>query len=176
MTSKITTSQLAKLTGKTKRTIQNWAKSGKISYERDESGFFAFDLSEAARVFPDVDFTAFLPRETAAKEREIFAQGDEKIRESRESDIEAGFLSEKVQDLEKRLKRTEQKLDEEQANAKEEREKYLAIIKAKDQQLTNLLPAPKIVSDQAKTKWLWVGIAALLALTVALLLLFLVPR
>lgn len=172
MKSKITTAQLAKLTGKTKRTIQNWAKGGKISYEKDESGFFIFDLSEAARVFPDIDFTALPPNEIAAKEREIFAQEGAKIRAKSETELEARFLSEKIQDLETRLEKTEQKLDAEQASTKEEREKYLAIIKAKDQQLTNLLPAPHNTTT-TKAIWASVGLGGLFLIVLVVTLIVL---
>jgi polyhydroxyalkanoate synthesis regulator phasin len=165
----ITTIELADLSGKTAKTVQNWANKGKLSHDKDDNGKFLFDLSEIARVFPKINLSSVIDEndgENFAKLNEKARNGSEKLRETGETSIAAvenTFLREKVDDLRHQI--TDLKTEKAQATA--ERENFVAIIDRQNLQITGLLPSPNEAGTPKKISalvWLLCGLAFMVAI------------
>jgi polyhydroxyalkanoate synthesis regulator phasin len=163
----ITTIELADLSGKTAKTVQNWANKGKLSYERDENGGFLFELSDIARVFPKIDLSGVISRaegEIPAKSGVIEHKITPRLREGTETvrvSVENEFLKEKVDDLKAQVS----ELKDEKEVFASERKNYLDIIQKQNNQMTGLLPAPDNLKSRSKPNillWLAVGIGSII--------------
>lgn len=167
----LTTVQLAEISGKTPKTVQNWANKGKLSYEKDENGKFLFDISEITRVFPKINLSGVISEiesETARKitpELRVTNENSETLK----THIENEFLREKIEDLKVQVS----DLKDEKTQAIVERENFLNIIEKQNTQITGLLPAPEKQDIPTKSNvpfWVTIGFA-ILALVVAFLIL-----
>lgn len=111
----LTLGEAAKLTGKSKPTISKAVKDGKISGNKVD-GVFQIEVSELLRVYP--------------AKTEIEEQKSPKA-SSPSSEVEAlkqQHLEEKVNDLEKRLMKAEQERDQAVQDARDDRNKFMALL------------------------------------------------
>ena len=111
----LTLGEAAKMTGKSKPTISKAVKDGKISGKKVD-GVFQIEVSELLRVYPAKTETqeAETPKTTSAS-----------------SEVEAlkqKHLEEKVGDLERRLMKAEQERDQAIQDAREDRNKFMALL------------------------------------------------
>ena len=111
----LTLGEAAKLTGKSKPTISKAVKDGKISGKK-EDGVFQIEVSELLRVYP---------AKTEAEEQ----QSPKTSSPSSEVEVlKQQHLEEKVNDLEKRLMKAEQERDQAIQDARDDRNKFMALL------------------------------------------------
>jgi len=111
----LTLGEAAKLTGKSKPTISKAVKDGKISGKKVD-GVFQIEVSELLRVYP--------------AKTETEEQQSQKT-SSPSSEVEAlkqKHLEEKLNDLEKRLMKAEQERDQAIQDARDDRNKFMALL------------------------------------------------
>ena len=111
----LTLGEAAKLTGKSKPTISKAVKDGKISGKKVD-GVFQIEVSELLRVYP---------AKTETEEQQSPKTS------SPSSEVEAlkqQHLEEKVNDLEKRLMKAEQERDQAVQDARDDRNKFMALL------------------------------------------------
>ena len=119
--STLTLGEAAKLTGKSKPTISNAVKSGKISGIKDEkTGVFQIEKSELIRVYPEKSSSNTAPKTTAS------SKGGSAVAE-----LEKKHLEEKVAELEARLSKTEDKLEVAEVREREANARVFALIEDK---------------------------------------------
>ena len=111
----LTLGKAAALVGKSKPTISKAIKDGKISASKNSDGVFEIETSELLRVYP-------------AKSQE---EPEAPKASSASSEVEAlkqQHLEEKVNDLEKRLMKAEQERDQAIQDARDDRNKFMALL------------------------------------------------
>jgi excisionase family DNA binding protein len=119
--STLTLGEAAKLTGKSKPTISNAVKSGKISGIKDEkTGVFQIEKSELIRVYPEKSSSS-----TGTKSYSVQQSG------SAVAALEKKHLEEKVAELEARLSKTEDKLEIAEVREREANARVFALIEDK---------------------------------------------
>lgn len=111
----LTLGEAAKMTGKSKPTISKAIKDGKLTGNKVD-GVFQIEVSELLRVYPAKTETqdTETPKTTSAS-----------------SEVEAlkqKHLEEKVGDLERRLMKAEQERDQAIQDARDDRNKFLALL------------------------------------------------
>ena len=117
----LTLGEAAKLTGKSKPTISNAVKSGKISGIKDEkTGVFQIEKSELIRVYPEKSSSSTAPKATAS------SKGGSAV-----AALEKKHLEEKVAELEARLSKTEDKLEIAEVREREANARVFALIEDK---------------------------------------------
>ena len=117
----LTLGEAAKLTGKSKPTISNAVKSGKISGIKDEkTGVFQIEKSELIRVYPEKSSSSTAPKTTAS------SKGGSAVEE-----LEKKHLEQKVSELEARLSKTEDKLEVAEVREREANARVFALIEDK---------------------------------------------
>ena len=112
----LTLGEAAKLTGKSKPTISKAVKDGKISGTKGADGVFQIEVSELLRVYPakSQDDSKDTPK-TSSPSSEVEA-------------LKQQHLEEKVNDLEKRLMKAEQERDQAIQDARDDRNKFMALL------------------------------------------------
>ena len=114
----LTLGEAAKLTGKSKPTISNAVKSGKISGAKDaKTGVFSIEKSELLRVYPEKSSGNTASKTTAS------SKGGGAVAE-----LEKKHLEQKVAELEARLSKTEDKLEVAEVREREANTRVFALI------------------------------------------------
>jgi len=121
----LTLGEAAKLTGKSKPTISNAVKSGKISGAKDaKTGVFSIEKSELLRVYPETkprQWSELYPERYPPKGRP--SKGGDAVAE-----LEKKHLEQKVAELEARLSKTEDKLEVAEVREREANNRVFALI------------------------------------------------
>lgn len=112
----LTLGEAAKMTGKSKPTISKAIKDGKISGKK-EDGVFQIEVSELLRVFP--------AKPTATEEA---TPVQETGTNAAIAELERKHLEEKLRDAEQRLLKMEQERDQAIQDAREDRNKFMALL------------------------------------------------
>ena len=113
----LTLGEAAKLTGKSKPTISNAVKSGKVTGTKGADGVFQIEKSELIRVYPEKGGTANTPKGKSA------GKGV--------AELENKHLAEQVADLQSRLSKTEDKLETAEIREREANARVFALIEDK---------------------------------------------
>ena len=113
----LTLGEAAKLTGKSKPTISNAVKSGKVTGTKGADGVFQIEKSELIRVYPEKGSTANTPKSKSA------GKGV--------AELENKHLAEQVADLQARLSKTEDKLEGAEVREREANARVFALIEDK---------------------------------------------
>ena len=117
--SKLTLGQASKLVGKSKPTISNAIKNGKLSAEKVD-GVFQIEKSELVRVWPEKSKAADAPKP------EPKATGVSAV-----AALEKKHLEEKVAELEARLAKAEDKAETAETREREANARVFALIEDK---------------------------------------------
>ena len=110
----LTLGEASKLTGKSKPTISKAVKDGKISGNKVD-GVFQIEVSELLRVYP-------------AKSQDNNQDKSNTLPSSEVDALKQQHLEEKVNDLEKRLIKAEQERDQAIQDARDDRNKFMALL------------------------------------------------
>ena len=113
----LTLGEAAKLTGKSKPTISNAVKSGKVTGTKGADGVFQIEKSELIRVYPEKGSKANTPKSKSA------GKGV--------AELENKHLAEQVADLQARLSKTEDKLETAEIREREANARVFALIEDK---------------------------------------------
>ena len=113
----LTLGEASKLTGKSKPTISNAVKSGKVTGTKGADGVFQIEKSELIRVYPEKGSTANTPKSKSA------GKGV--------AELENKHLAEQVADLQARLSKTEDKLETAEIREREANARVFALIEDK---------------------------------------------
>ena len=113
----LTLGEAAKLTGKSKPTISNAVKSGKVTGTKGADGVFQIEKSELIRVYPEKGSKANTPTSKSA------GKGV--------AELENKHLAEQVADLQARLSKTEDKLETAEIREREANARVFALIEDK---------------------------------------------
>ena len=117
--SKLTLGQASKLVGKSKPTISNAIKNGKLSADKVD-GVFQIEKSELVRVWPEKSKTADAPKP------EPKTTGGSAV-----AALEKKHLEEKVAELEARLAKAEDKAETAETREREANARVFALIEDK---------------------------------------------
>ena len=113
----LTLGEAAKMTGKSKPTISNAVKSGKVTGTKGADGVFQIEKSELIRVYPEKTNKAGASKSTSAT----------KVG-SAVAELENKHLAEQVADLQARLSKTEDRLETAEIREREANARVFALI------------------------------------------------
>ncbi|MCG5371795.1 hypothetical protein L7834_019130 [Providencia rettgeri] len=97
----VSISEAAKLTGKSRRTIQRYVATGKVSLSRSDATGKSIDLSELIRVFGDLkkeDVTPTITHEDVTMSHHVTGSDDKKTLENELLKKEIEFLKQRLED------------------------------------------------------------------------------
>ncbi|OZS71985.1 hypothetical protein CHI95_24250 [Providencia rettgeri] len=97
----VSISEAAKLTGKSRRTIQRYVATGKVSLSRSDATGKSIDISELIRVFGDLkkeDVTPTITHEDVTMSHHVTGSDDKKKLENELLKKEIEFLKQRLED------------------------------------------------------------------------------
>lgn len=122
----LTLGEASKLTGKSKPTISKAVNDGKISGQKID-GVYQIEVSELIRVFPAKSADADQPTKSSSNQSAPNAQAEEI------AELKLKHLEEKLRDAEQRLAKAEQEREKAVQDAREDRNKFLALLEHQQQ-------------------------------------------
>lgn len=97
----VSISEAAKLTGKSRRTIQRYVATGKVSLSRSDATGKSIDISELIRVFGDLkkeNVTPTITHEDVTMSHHVISSDDKKTLENELLKKEIEFLKQRLED------------------------------------------------------------------------------